>query len=64
MLAARARGLDTCAMEGFDHGRVVRLLRLEGRFFIPMIIAVGYRGAEDVAEPRFRRSLEKLVRKV
>lgn len=64
MLAARARGLDTCAMEGFDHRRVVKLLGIEGRFFIPMIIAVGYRGAEDVPEPRFRRSLDKLVRKV
>lgn len=62
MLALRARGLDSCAMEGFDHRRVVRFLELRGKFFIPMILAVGRRGADDRAEPQWRRAPARMIR--
>lgn len=64
MLALRARGLDSCAMEGFDHRRVARFLGLRGKFFVPMIIAVGRRGADDRPEPQWRRAPERMIREL
>lgn len=56
MLAAHAHGLDTCPLEGFDSVRVGKLLRLKGRWSIPMIIAVGYRHERGIYEPQWRRA--------
>jgi nitroreductase len=65
MLAARARGLDTCPLEGFDAVRVARLLGLDGhRWSIPMVIALGYREASERFDPQWRRAPEKLIKVV
>lgn len=62
MLAARARGLDTCPLEGFDARRVARLLGLRGdRYALPMILAVGYREESGRMDPQWRRDLDRVL---
>lgn len=41
MLALRAAGYASCAMEGFDEPRVKRLLRLPRAARVVMVLAVG-----------------------
>lgn len=41
MLQARALGLDTCAMDGFDFKRVAHLIQLPAEHEICMMVAVG-----------------------
>lgn len=65
MLAARARGLDTCPLEGFDARRVARLLGLRGdRYSLPMILALGYRDAGGRIDPQWRRDRAAIVHEV
>lgn len=62
MLAARARGLDTCPLEGFDARRVAKLLGLRGsRHALPMILAVGYRDEGGRMDPQWRRELGRVL---
>lgn len=62
MLAARARGLDTCPLEGFDAPRVARLLGLRGdRFALPMILAIGHREEGGRMDPQWRRELDRVL---
>jgi nitroreductase len=58
MLALRAAGYDSCALEGFDEPKVKRLLGLPRSSRIVMVIAAGRR-AKDGTMPqvRFDRSL-------
>jgi nitroreductase len=55
MLAASARGFDTCPMEGFDALKASRVLGLPRGSVIPLIIAVGHRSQTARLEPRLRR---------
>ncbi|WP_395848365.1 nitroreductase family protein [Cystobacter fuscus] len=61
MLAAAARGLDTCPMEGFDAMKVSRVLGLPCGSVVPVVIAVGHQSASARVEPRLRRSLAEAV---
>lgn len=42
MIAAKAAGIDTNPMEGFDESRVKRLLGIPARMSVPIMIAAGY----------------------
>ncbi len=42
MLAAEAAGLSTLPMEGFDEGRVRKVLGIPRSHIVPVIVAVGY----------------------
>lgn len=69
MLAARARGLDTCPMEGVDPVRVGRAVGLSGwwwkrRWDLAMVIAVGYRAQGEPRHARWRRARHEQVREV
>lgn len=55
MLAASAKGLDTCPMEGFSPAKVSRLLKLPYGTVIPVIVAVGKRTPTAHIEPRWRK---------
>jgi nitroreductase len=55
LLAAAARGLDSCPMEGFSAKRVAKILRLPRDLVIPVVIALGRRSATARIEPRWRR---------
>lgn len=61
MLAAAARGIDSCPMEGFDGAAVARLLGLPRSSAAAVVVAFGYRATEARIEPRFRRSLAQIV---
>lgn len=69
MLAARARGLDTCPMEGADPVRVGKAIglsrwRWKRSWELSMVLAVGYRDPEREVAPRWRRQRRHLVREV
>jgi nitroreductase len=61
LLAAAARGLDSCPMEGFNAVKVARILGLPRGTVIPVVIALGRRRAEARIEPRWRRSFDSAV---
>jgi nitroreductase len=48
MIAAKAAGLDTSPMEGFDEFRIKKLLSIPSYMRVPVVIALGY--AIDVEE--------------
>jgi nitroreductase len=55
LLAASARGLDSCPMEGFDARKLARLLGLPRGSVVPVVVALGYRAADARVEARWRR---------
>ena len=61
ILAITAQGGATLAMEGFDHQRVHRLLRLPSSAKIVMIIGVGYEDERGTWGPRMRIAQEQVV---
>ncbi|WP_395833685.1 nitroreductase family protein [Archangium violaceum] len=61
LLAATARGFDTCPMEGFDALKVGRLLGLPRGSVISLVIAIGHRRADALVEPRLRRPFDEAV---
>jgi nitroreductase len=61
LLAASARGLDTCPMEGFDPRKLGRILGLERGDVIALVVALGRRRPDALIEPRWRRSFEAAV---
>jgi nitroreductase len=62
LLAASARGLDTCPMEGFDPRKLGRILGLQRGDVIALVVALGRRRPEAHIEPRWRRSFEVAVK--
>jgi nitroreductase len=64
MLAFRAHGFDTCAMEGFDESRVNKLLKLTSEAFPVMIIAAGERAPDGVFHPQVRFDRKLFVHEV
>ncbi|MGA7886559.1 MAG: nitroreductase family protein [Acidobacteriaceae bacterium] len=61
LLAASARGLDSCPMEGFDPRKLGRILGLERGDVIAIVVALGRRRPDALIEPRWRRSFEAAV---
>jgi len=61
LLAASARGLDSCPMEGFDARRIARILNLKRGDIIPIVVALGRRPSDALVEPRWRRPFEVAV---
>ncbi|MDF3127065.1 nitroreductase family protein [Rheinheimera sp. 1928-s] len=61
MLAAAAKGIDSCPMEGFSAAKIAKLLELPQGTVIPLVIALGYRSAEARVEAQWRRAEADLV---
>lgn len=61
MLAMKAKGYDTCPMEGFDSKRVKKLLHLNDTSEISMIIGCGKGLPEGIYGERFRVPSEQLI---
>jgi nitroreductase len=59
MLAARAKGLDTCPMIGFDHAKFVEEFNVPNRYIPVMLIALGK--AAQPGRPTDRFPVEKTV---
>lgn len=61
MLALRAHGFDSCAMEGFDEVRVRRLLRLPADASVVMVIGAGERAEDGIYYPQLRFERERFI---
>ena len=61
MLAAAAKGIDTCPMDGFSASQVARLLNIPRGAVIPLVIALGYRSDDARIETRWRNPVSELV---
>lgn len=61
MLAAAAKGVDSCPMEGFSAPKLVEILSLPRGTVIPLVIALGYRSQNARIERQWRRSLTDLI---
>jgi len=61
LLAASARGLDTCPMEGFDSRKLARILGLKRGDVIAIVVALGRRRPDALVEARWRRSFDAAV---
>jgi nitroreductase len=61
MLAAAARGVDSCPMEGFNARKVAKILQLPRGTVIPIIVALGIRRIDARLEPQWRRPFDKAV---
>ena len=64
MLGMKARGYDTCPMEGFDSKRVKKLLNLSDGSEICMIIGCGKGLPGGIYGERFRVDSSKLIQEV
>lgn len=61
LLAATARGIASCPMEGFNPLQVRKALRLPHSVVIPIVIALGERASDAREEPRWRRDFATTV---
>lgn len=59
MLAAKAKGYDTCPMGGFDRAKLIEAFNIPERYYPVMLITIGKPAAPG--RPTTRFSLEKLV---
>jgi len=61
MLAASAKGYDSCPMEGFNARKIASLLKLPYGSVIPVVIALGKRTDNALLDGRWRRPFEDAV---
>jgi len=61
LLAAAAKGIDSCPMEGFSAPKLAEVLSLPRGTVIPLVIALGYRSEDARVEPQWRRSLINVI---
>jgi nitroreductase len=61
MLAAAAKGIDSCPMEGFSASKLADVLSLPRGTVIPLVIALGYRSRDARIERQWRKSLTDLI---
>lgn len=65
MLAIRAQGFDSCALDGFDPFRMKRLLKLKRTQKAVLVIAIGKRAEADQAYgPKVRCDLQEVLHEV
>ena len=64
MLALRAKGWDSCPMEGMDSSRIRKLLGLPRGAAVVMVVAAGRRSSKGVYGPRIRFDRGLFVREV
>lgn len=61
MLAAAAKGVDSCPMEGFSAVKIAQLLQLPRGSVIPIVIALGYRAEDARIEMQWRRQFNETL---
>jgi len=65
MYAATSLGLDTHPMDGFDHEGVREAFGISDDYWIPLLLAVGYRDPQaEVAPPKWRKSVQEITQAV
>jgi len=63
MMALVSQGYDSCPMEGFDHKRVKKILKLNNKSHVVMVLGVGKADPKGIYGERFRID-EDLVIKI
>jgi nitroreductase len=62
MYAATSLGLETHPMDGFDHGGVRKAFNIPDNYWIPLLLAVGYKKPDaEVYPPKWRKSRDEIV---
>ncbi len=62
MYAATSLGLDSHPMDGFDHEGVKKAFNIPDRYWIPLLLAVGYRKPDLTLDPpKWRKTYENIV---
>jgi nitroreductase len=62
MLAAKHLGLETHPMDGFDHDAVRESFQIPERYWIPLLMCVGYFAPDkELSPPKWRKSFEEIV---
>ena len=64
VLALTSQGCASCMMEGFDEGRVRRLLRLKGTARVVMVVGLGKAHERGTWGPQFRLPTHEVVHKI
>jgi nitroreductase len=63
MYAATSLGLETHPMDGFDHEAVKKAFNIPNRYWIPLLLAVGYmKPGLELSPPKWRKTYEEIVR--
>ena len=62
MYAATSLGLETHPMDGFDHEAVREAFNIPDHYWIPLLLAVGYRKAgAELYPPKWRKTANEIV---
>lgn len=62
MYAAASLGLETHPMDGFDHEGVRKVFNIPDNFWVPLLLAVGYKKPGlELNKPKWRKSVEEIV---
>ena len=64
MMAITAQGFDSCPMEGFDEKRIKKILNLNNKSHVVMVIGVGKADSKGVYGKRFRVNKELIIKEV
>ncbi len=62
MYAATSLGLETHPMDGFDHEAVRQAFNIPDNFWVPLLLAVGYKAPGlELHPPKWRKSKEEII---
>jgi nitroreductase len=62
MYAATSLGLETHPMDGFDHEGVRKAFNIPDNFWVPLLLAVGYKMPDaEVFPPKWRKNRDEIV---
>jgi len=62
MYAATSLGVDTHPMDGFDHEGVKKAFNIPDQYWVPLILAVGYKAPGlELHPPKWRKGYDELV---
>jgi nitroreductase len=62
MYAAVSLGLDSHPMDGFDHEAVKKAFNIPDRYWVTILLAVGYKKPGlELTPPKWRKTYEEIV---
>ncbi|WP_022668979.1 nitroreductase family protein [Desulfospira joergensenii] len=62
MYAATSLGLETHPMDGFDHNGVQKEFKIPDNYWIPLLLAVGYKKKDlELTPPKWRKTYDEIV---
>ena len=64
MMALVAEGFDSCPMEGFDEKRVKKILKLNNKSHIVMVLGIGKADPKGIYGERFRIDNDLVIKEI